>query len=486
MRQNDRALNIEVIPIVESRKRVVVVLDHALTSSDLVWEQFNALFWHAPKQAVMALRGPSLAQKLAELSPVDAEHLPYRFPVVEYIRQQRDQGAEIVLVTAADQTSAQAVAGHLKLFDSCHGSVDIKALTSDAGLKQLPASEAENQVVLLPRPGPDGPLSGAYEIVALTHGTGNTGQKERSIIGSHGPIPQDWMKALKVHHWTKNLILLVPLLVGQLYNNLYQDLAAIAGFILFSAAASAGYLLNSLIDISSDRTHPEKRKRPIPRGKIPIPTAAALAGILGLFGIGGALILDGDFGLYVIAYLAIVLAYSLRFKQEPMVDVLAIGILFLVRMLAALTLLDQPISLWLVSLTFFLFTSLAFAKRSSDLGRTFNLSGTGLPGRGYLPDDRELLTVFGVGSGLLAVVTMLLYFQFKALSTGLYDDIAWLYIVPLVLFSWLMRIWVFAHRHKLHEDPAIFALKDRISWYHASVIAAAWFIADKPGFALPH
>jgi 4-hydroxybenzoate polyprenyltransferase len=291
---------------------------------------------------------------------------------------------------------------------------------------------------------------------------------------------RDWIKALRLHHWTKNIVLFVPLFVSQEFDERANNAALALAFLAFGLLASAGYLVNDIRDVEADRAHPRKRKRAIASGRLSVGTALAFASLLTISGLTLAAFLPGGFIYYAIGYLAISLSYTMALKRQPMTDILVIGGLFTIRLAAGAAVLHLPLSLWLASFGLMLFCSLAFAKRTGGLAAAA-AGGRTVAGSPYNPEDRFLLTVFGVACALVSVLVMVLYFQFKALATGLYDDIEWLYAIPIVLFSWLMRVWIFAFRGLLHEDPVVFALKDPLSWLHAVAVLAFWVIADKPG-----
>lgn len=92
-------------------------------------------------------------------------------------------------------------------------------------------------------------------------------------------------------------------------------------------------------------------------------------------------------------------------------------------------------------------------------------------------NDRALTRAFGVASAMTAFLIMVLYFQFRAMATGLYDDVEILYLVSLVVFAWTLHAWLKAHRGLLRDDPVIFALKDRVSWGYGAAIVVIWLIA---------
>jgi hypothetical protein len=75
------------------------------------------------------------------------------------------------------------------------------------------------------------------------------------------------------------------------------------------------------------------------------------------------------------------------------------------------------------------------------------------------------------------VTIMLLYLWFDAAPPGLYRDLGWLYLSPVLLLLFAMRVWFYAHRGLLHEDPVVFALHDRVSWFLAAALGTSWALA---------
>jgi 4-hydroxybenzoate polyprenyltransferase len=287
-----------------------------------------------------------------------------------------------------------------------------------------------------------------------------------------------WVGALRLHQWVKNLLIVIPLMLAHEFKP-EQCFHVALGFLIFGVVASGTYLMNDLNDLRSDRAHPVKRHRALASGAIRPWKAGVVASVLMVSGVTVSFLLDREFGFTTLAYVAITAAYSYRLKCEPMFDVFTIGVLFVLRLVAGMVLIDNQISLWLSGFAFTLFMSLAMAKRHSELVNFLRSSGGTPVGRGYEVEDIGLTRSFGVGNALIAFLIMLLYFQFQALVSGLYDVVELLYVVPVAVFAWTLRIWLKANRGQLQDDPITFALKDRISWAYATFTVAAWAVAIK-------
>ncbi len=163
-------------------------------------------------------------------------------------------------------------------------------------------------------------------------------------------------------------------------------------------------------------------------------------------------------------YFVLTLAYSIRLKQSAIVDVLTLAGLYTLRIIAGAAAIGVPLSFWLLTFSMFIFLSLAFIKRFSELKRA-RASGSKemVRGRGYAHEDLEIVSSLGTGSGYLSVLVLALYIQ-DSHSASLYQtpQLIWL-ACPLLLF-WISRAWIIAHRGQMHDDPIVFALKDKVSW----------------------
>ena len=163
-------------------------------------------------------------------------------------------------------------------------------------------------------------------------------------------------------------------------------------------------------------------------------------------------------------YLALTFAYSFFLKKKVIVDVITLAGLYTIRIIAGIAAISAPLSFWLLSFSMFIFLSLALVKRFSEIK---SIQNSELPvkiaGRGYYLDDLELVSSMGIGAGYISVLVLALYIQDISI-THLYHrpEFIWL-ACPLLLF-WISRIWLIAHRGKMHDDPVFFAAKDRVSW----------------------
>jgi 4-hydroxybenzoate polyprenyltransferase len=448
-----------------------VDLDGTLIKSDSLFDaacQFvrrnPARFW----QLGLWLAGgrARLKAEVARRAPLDPARLPYNAELLRYLEDERRKGRQIYLTTGADGSPAERVAEHLGIFAGVLASDGATNLTSGKKLALLKARFGEFDYIGNSRA--DLPLlAGARQALAANPTLGlRLGLRMRRIPAARTfldrrPLPRTLLKAIRIHQWAKNTLLVAPLLLSHKLHPAAVG-AAIAAFFCFSFMASANYLFNDLMDIESDRRHPAKRFRPFAAGDLGIPGGVLLA--LALIAASLALLplLPYPFALWLAVYIVSTSVYSFYFKQIALVDVLMLSGLYTVRLLAGGAATRTDISPWLAGFSVFLFFSLAMVKRFSELE---NLRGRGLTethGRGYLATDLEQIRSFGTACATAAVVVFALYIS-RPDVTALYKhaERLWL-IVPLMLF-WLYRVWLLGSRGEMDEDPVIFALRDPVS-----------------------
>ena len=285
-------------------------------------------------------------------------------------------------------------------------------------------------------------------------------------------------QALRLHQWAKNLLLAAPLFAAHLILNLEAWKNLIAAFFCFGLVASATYLVNDLVDLKSDRLHAQKKFRPLASGRLPIPAGLLLSIALGSLGFVLAIkLLPPEFFQYLVGYAVLTLSYTFVLKRQLLVDVLALAILYTLRILAGGVAIGVVVSEWLLMFSFFIFLSLAFLKRFIELDGSEGRAQ--LAGRGYFPVDLETMRTAGVCSGLLATLVLSLYISSSAVSQ-LYRSPQVLWLLGPLLVYWIARIWFLAARREVHHDPVVFALVDWRS-YAVGAIGLAIILLAKIG-----
>jgi len=176
------------------------------------------------------------------------------------------------------------------------------------------------------------------------------------------------IKAMRPRQWLKNVLVFVaPAAAGTLLHGSIFAKACLA-FVAFSMTASGFYIFNDIRDLESDRAHVRKRRRPIAAGLLPIPVAAALSLLLVLGGLTlGALATTWQFGLILIAYVVINVAYSIRLKQEPVVELACVASGFLLRAIGGGAATGTKLSVWFIAVISFGALFIVTGKRLAEM-----------------------------------------------------------------------------------------------------------------------
>jgi 4-hydroxybenzoate polyprenyltransferase len=176
-----------------------------------------------------------------------------------------------------------------------------------------------------------------------------------------------WANALRPDQWVKNVVVFAaPVFSLRLLDP--EALArAGAAFAVFCAASSAVYLLNDVADLTRDRAHPEKRRRPLAAGEISRAAALGVAAGLGAGAVAAGAAVAPGLAAAVAGYLALNVVYSLGAKHVPIVDVIAIALGYVLRAIAGAEAIGVVISHWLEICTFLVMLFLALGKRRAEV-----------------------------------------------------------------------------------------------------------------------
>jgi 4-hydroxybenzoate polyprenyltransferase len=449
---------------------LIVDLDGTILRSDMLLETFWSAVgrdWRAPVRAGRALlKGKAtLKRYLAEASDVDVTGLPYDETVLAYVRDWRARGGQAVLVTATDQHLAQAISAHLGIFDGVHGSdghTNLKSANKAAFLRD----EYKN-FAYIGDAAADIPVWEASEkaiTVNASSGVQRAAEKAAPTTEHLSTQPatlKPYIKALRPHQWLKNALVFLPLLVSHQITQTTL-LQALLAFVAFSLIASSVYVVNDLLDLRADRAHPRKCKRPFAAGTIPLAHGFWMLGVPLILGLGIAALLGTEFLLVMLGYYALTLAYSLVLKRRAIVDICALAGLYTLRVIAGGAATGIELSIWLLAFSIFLFFSLASVKRQAELVMTSQKGDGKIAGRGYQTDDLVIISMMAITSGYLSVLVLALYLNSDAVQQ-LYGEPVYLWGTCCVLLYWVSRNVLLAHRGHMHDDPVIYAVKDRMS-----------------------
>jgi 4-hydroxybenzoate polyprenyltransferase len=150
--------------------------------------------------------------------------------------------------------------------------------------------------------------------------------------------------------------------------------------------------------------------------------------------------------------------------------------LYTVRIVAGAAATDIPLSFWLLLFAIFIFLSLAIVKRYAELHAMRKQGQLKASGRGYQVEDLALLQSLGASSGYISILVLALYVNSPDIAV-LYSHpkIVWM-LCPIMLY-WVSRVWMQTYRGHMHDDPLVFALKDRISLLTGAAAAAVLLLA---------
>lgn len=462
--------------------------DGTLLRTDLLHEAVFRLLKHSPlslfKLPFWLLKGKAyMKSQLAERVRIDADTLPYNEPLLDHLKREHESGRRLVLATASPGQFAQAVANHLGIFDEIVSSDDIHNLSGEHKARRLVAVYGEKGFEYAGNSrtdlkvwhhaagalvaGPDGSLSSAVGHIC-------------EVVGNfpvERPRLKNYLKALRLHQWLKNILVFLPLLAAHQIMVLPVIISGVKAFFAYGLCASSVYLLNDLLDLPADRAHPRKRRRPFASGVVPVSHGALLIPVLLILAIMISLTLPPLFLLVLGGYYVTTLAYSIWLKSRVVVDVITLAILYTFRIIAGSAATAIVPSFWLLSFSMFLFLSLALVKRYSELLEMLRQKKNRASGRGYQIDDLPLLMSLGTASGFVSILVMALYVNSPDVHKLYAFPMALWLTLPLLLF-WISRMWMKTHRNEMHDDPVVFAIRDRLSLYVAILILIVLAIAS--------
>ncbi|NKB24432.1 MAG: UbiA family prenyltransferase [Kiritimatiellae bacterium] len=463
-------------------------LDGTLLKTDMLWESLLLLikkkifyvlflpFWLAKGRA-------SFKHEVAKRVTIEPQTLPYRLEVLSYLETQKKKGRTLILVTASDVQIAGSIADEVGLFS------DVLASDQTINLKGV-----KKQKVLDDRFG-----RGGYDYIgnaksdvpiwrhahsAIVVGSSHFQRQVSKIVSvtdvfeTKSVTLKTLIRVLRLQQWVKNLLLFVPIIAAHLITDFNKLLNAFFGFFAFGLCASSVYIVNDLLDLTADRVHPEKRKRPLAASDVPIAWGFCLFIFLLMAGLSVAFSVSLFLGLAVFIYLILANGYSIYLKRIALIDIIMLSFFYTIRMYSGGLAAEVPVSFWLLAFSVFLFFSLGIAKRYVALHYKTNKGVDTTKGRGYDPHDLQMLSHFGVISGFLSVLILALYINSMTGGGGdLYRRPQYLWLMCLVLLYWICRIWLLVGREKMIEDPVEFAVKDKQSYIIAVLVVITMFFA---------
>ncbi|MDT6941398.1 UbiA family prenyltransferase [Brucella pseudogrignonensis] len=467
---------------------LAVDLDGTLIATDLLWESIFVLLKRNPLYLLLLpvwlFSGKAnLKQQIASRISFDVTLLPYRQDFLEYLQHQHASGRRLVLATAAAEPLAEAVAEELGIFEAVFatsGTTNLsshrkaKALTDQYGAKGFDYAGNDRADLAVFAAAREAVVVAPDRLASRFQKVNDSQLFEKPVTGI-----KPYLKMLRVHQWLKNLLVFVPAILAHTIFLAEDFIASILAFIAFSAAASAIYIINDIIDLPLDRQHARKRLRPFASGALSIPFGLKVSFLLLLIATVTCFFLPLAFSLVIGTYLVATTAYSLVLKRALLVDVICLAALYTLRLLGGTAATEIPQSFWLMAFAMFFFLSLALVKRYVELQNSTVTEKDRIAGRGYRPEDIDIVGQSGVASGFTAVVVLALYINSAAVQQlYTYPWLIWP-LVPIVLYI-IIRVWILAHRKEMDDDPVVFLATDWRSQVVIAIGAVLLFIAGKP------
>lgn len=467
---------------------LAVDLDGTLLNTDTLFEALaehlrRRPLWTLWQMIQLPFAIAKVKARIQSEGRADIATLPVNEQVLAYCRQSKKAGRPVWLVSAADQSAVDQVAEHFGVFDRAVGSdgaINNKGSTKGAFLQKVAPEGFE----YVGDSRADLKVWDKAKAASLVGG----GDKRARAVEKMGVIvvhrfdrPKRgvgaWIKALRLHQWAKNGLIFVPAIMAMRITDPSTFLTLLIALPLLGAMASGTYILNDLVDLHADRTHPTKHKRPFASGQLKIWQGFVVGPALIIGGLVGGFLLSPSFAVTMLSYLITTLVYSLKLKRVALADTLTLSFLYTLRLVMGAVLAGVALSHWLMVFSMFLFVSLSLAKRHVEVIRRVGQGERRVANRGYGAEDAPLTLGLGLATATIAPLILVLYIIESAWPSGVYSTPEALWVAPIALAMWLMRVWLLANRGELDDDPVVFAVKDPQSLAIGALLALGFLAA---------
>jgi 4-hydroxybenzoate polyprenyltransferase len=456
-------------------------LDGSLLLTDVLYESAVIVLRNKPftllKLLLQIPRGKAwLKHYIAENAGLTPATLPYNMDLLNWLEEERARGRRLILCTASTKKYAEEIAAFLGIFDEVMYSDEHSNLGGTKKAHALCERFGVHGFDYVGNSSADLPIWECAAEAILVNSNGRVTRKAKKLgkVVRILPCPQPglaaWAATLRIQQWLKNFLLFAPLLAAHRFTEPGAVYVLIVAFLAFSLSASAMYVVNDLLDLESDRLHPRKRDRPLAAGLIPIPLGLIVSPLLLTVGIVLASQTNTDFLLCLVCYLSLNCCYSWFLKRFMLLDCVTLAVLYTLRIIAGAAAVDMSLSFWLLAFSVFLFLSLAFVKRYAEVEVQLLEGREKLHGRGYLTSDASILQNLGITAGYASALVLSLYLNSEQVLL-LYTTPEFVWGAVLILLYWISWMWMQAHRGHMHDDPLVFAIKDR-----TSLLAGALFL----------
>lgn len=263
------------------------------------------------------------------------------------------------------------------------------------------------------------------------------------------------LRNMRPKQWAKNLLIFAGLVFDRQLTYSPSLVRTIYGFLLFCLLTSSIYLINDIIDVEADRKHPQKKKRPIASGALPIPVAIGAAAVFLVSALVLGYLLSPIFAVVCAIYAVLNLSYSMWLKHQPIIDVMVLAGFYVLRVAAGVALIEvQRFSPWLYVFTTFLALFLGIGKRRAEIlgNKPGDHSRRVLEGYTASFLDHLLIIVL-----CLAILTYSLY-TFSA--PNLPENDVMMLTIPFVIYGFFRYLYLVQVRN-IGEAPEDVLFSDR-------------------------
>jgi len=284
-----------------------------------------------------------------------------------------------------------------------------------------------------------------------------------SVIGK----ARDVIISMRPKQWTKNGFVFAGLIFSKSFFNADLILRVIFAFFLFSLASGALYIINDVIDRDKDLHHPAKCKRPIASGRIHIAGAMIIAFLIIIISLSASFYLDVKLFFILLAYSALVFAYSIKLKNIVILDVIILSMGFVLRTAGGAVVIGVWISPWLILCTTLLALFLALIKRKNELGVLADRAA----------NHRKILQEYtpGLIDSMLSVVTSTTLMSYSLYTFSAGKSSYMMLTIPFVLYG-IFRYQYLTSARDMGGSPELVLLQDKpllidlVLWVAACIV----------------
>ena len=402
-----------------NKKILAVDLDNTLIKTDMSFETLVFVIKNNPLLIlkvlyIFILKGKSFAKKyLFENSNIDINDFKINPDIIDFIKKNKKKYIKVILISGSRHEIVRKFYDHTDIFDEYHGSDDNINLVGANKINFINSNYNKITFDYIGDSKKDIPIwkhCGHALIVSsdsLLSKLRDTNIPVEIISQNYEPTLNDFFYLLRVHHWIKNILLFIPMLLAHEITQLNIIILLLA-FFSYSLIASSIYILNDLVDKKLDSIHTTKKHRPIASGKIQIINALSYTAITLAIGFLLALNVNFNFFLLTLSYFIIAVSYSIYLKDIIYLDLALLAIFFLSRILAGGFAVDISISIWFILFSMFFFLSMASIKRITEIQKyaSNQISYTGRP---YNKLSLRNLNIIGAISGAISMIVFVLY-----------------------------------------------------------------------------